>query len=738
MKQKKWFNSGVASLLMVTTFFVLFSMFACKNPSDSGNIEAEKFTVTFSVMPKDKENKATLTAICDKANLKSGNKVEKGKIIKFTLVITDNNYKVKSWSLDATPASDSMSATATATKNLNVVVTLEEKQITNKFNVKYAVTPITGADISAAYKDGSGMVATNTDVDKDKQVVITVAPKAGYTVKEWKGVEADNIASNKLSATITVTKAFDITVELNETETTEKVTVKYRVEPGNGARILAYDGSNIVIPGKQVEKNKSIRFALSSLSKKYQVKEWKDGSVKVADNVMEYTQTVTKDVDIVVILEEKQITEKKDAEITYVSINTEKWDPIKKTVTLINPTGGDITINDVKIKAKSTDGNVAEDVVEVLSIEPKVAGIDKLDLDKGDTANIVIKSKETDKLKSATVEVTVHVANPLKRVFFSKFTVSDPITTSAERVVKFDVTYPSKFELPVSEEFIDSILTLKGNANFPNGTKIVLKSKRTLKDNSEELLPESTFNISNTTTAKIFGHTIYGAVPRATLTDKHHGAKESYDLIITLPEIATDDEYEVIVEYALFADKDTENVKRSLGKSKFKIRGYEIQKVTPTVTVPCINVASDATKATKEITYTITYPDFSWKEGQFIDSIIKMKDDTSFPEDTEFTVTIDNGAPSESYKISGADVKKMFLSVISHKNEHPSLEASLKEKTETIKLTIKLPASATNQNYVLTTQSVVFDSNINTDVEQTPLKTLGEPIDLTITGFGKE
>ena len=230
MKQKKWFNSGVASLLMVTTFFVLFSMFACKNPSDSGNIEAEKFTVTFSVMPKDKENKATLTAICDKANLKSGDKVEKGKIIKFTLVITDNNYKVKSWSLDATHASDSMSATATATKNLNVVVTLEEKQITNKFNVKYAVTPITGADISAAYKDGSGMVATNTDVDKDKQVVITVAPKAGYTVKEWKGVEADNIASNKLSATITVTKAFDITVELNETETTEKVTVRYRVD----------------------------------------------------------------------------------------------------------------------------------------------------------------------------------------------------------------------------------------------------------------------------------------------------------------------------------------------------------------------------------------------------------------------------------------------------------------------------------------------------------------------------
>ena len=167
---------------------------------------------------------------------------------------------------------------------------------------------------------------------------------------------------------------------------------------------------------------------------------------------------------------------------------------------------------------------------------------------------------------------TIKGIKKLESVTFTDVNVEDNGTEMAIRKASFKVEYPTEFDGETGE-FIDAILTLKDDKPFPNGTKISLQCTI----NKDVTLPPIpyTYTISDENTKKIFvQRKLFGPVegkhpPLDTLF-----STEEYKFTITLPEAAKDDVYEVNVEYALFATNDAEDVKKSLGKTGFKIKGY--------------------------------------------------------------------------------------------------------------------------------------------------------------------
>lgn len=933
MKQSKWFGGVVSSLLMGAMFSMLFGISACKGPNDDDNgaKEVEKVKVTFSVEGAG----GTITAKIkgESKNLSNNADVEKGKTVVFTAK-ADAGYEIASWKQDGVSTEVSGNKTEDS----------KEVKVAKKLDVKVVFKQVKKEDVELKFTAGEhgkltakvgGVEKSSGDkIEKGSTVVFTAEADSGYKVGAWTGVTP--ATPDATTATVTADANLDVSVTFVEDNSGEqkKFAVTFKVEPADkGTLKVTAMGVGDISSGDEVKENSMVWFHLTITDSEYEVDSWTPASLKISagDNGLEKGKALimklTKAEDVVVTLKKKSSTptEKKDAEISFVSINSTAWDPATKKIVLDTPTGEAIKAENIKLKAKSVDGSIAETDVEVLEFKGKET-TDKLDLAEGETSTLIIKSKESDSLKSAEVEVVVHVwksikatdfsfeetkvtstdatnkeqtieitstykadtfeplatkfigsylerkdkaalpegakikikyeltlngqavaqpaqesaeyevladkkriygceifpgaaagvtADKLKHQFlneqhvgakekftitvtlpatvkedielvnvcglfdaedakepvkelgkteftvkgvadktltkveFGEVTVETPDTKSAERKAKFEVTYP-EFELSSTEKFIDAVLTLKDNKPFPKDAKIKVGYTLTLGNGTVNPKIESEYDVKDNET-KIFGHTLFEKFnesihhpkDRTTLNANHIKAKELYELTMTLPEGATEDEYEITVVSALFATKDATDYETKLGEKTFKIRGYEIQKVTNAIESECANDTTDATKATKTISYSITYPQFSYKEGQFLDSVIKMKDGLALPEGTKITLEFKStlnpseGRTFEEYTV-GAGVMKLFGSDLSkNPGGHPTLNAALKGEKQIFVLKIVMPNTATNAEYVIETYTAVFATADNTDKNQAEVKKLGDSLELKITGYGK-
>lgn len=74
---------------------------------------------------------------------------------------------------------------------------------------------------------------------------------------------------------------------------------------------------------------------------------------------------------------------------------------------------------------------------------------------------------------------------------------------------------------------------------------------------------------------KIYGSKIYGeSNPKKQLGAEHIGATEKYELEIELPSTATEDNYKILVKYALFTNDDETVQKELLDVGSFSVPGY--------------------------------------------------------------------------------------------------------------------------------------------------------------------
>lgn len=91
----KWFGS---SILIVASIIMLLSILSCKQkgktPDNNKNKTTEKFKIEFEVSPA---NTATLKAMEGTTPVNSGDKVEKGKTVVFSLDVKDKGYVFEKW-----------------------------------------------------------------------------------------------------------------------------------------------------------------------------------------------------------------------------------------------------------------------------------------------------------------------------------------------------------------------------------------------------------------------------------------------------------------------------------------------------------------------------------------------------------------------------------------------------------------------------------------------------------------
>ncbi|MGP1440931.1 MAG: hypothetical protein ACTTJ3_09380, partial [Treponema sp.] len=330
---------------------------------------------------------------------------------------------------------------------------------------------------------------------------------------------------------------------------------------------------------------------------------------------------------------------------------------------------------------------------------------------------------------------TIKGVKRLEEVTFKGIETNEDDTKPAERKVEFKVEYPADFYAE-TDEYIDAVITLgDGTKDFPVGTKIKTTYKLGAGTPSTPVDYEVQAN-----TKKIFGHTLFGTgVKRTKLNTSHIGATETYSITITFPETAAEDEYTFKVESALFADENTEDVKKSLKKQGIPLRGCELSSLTYTTTKACANVAGDATKAKKEFEYTIKYPKFAMPAyPQFIDTIIKLEGGKKFPKGTKITMTFNNGAASPVYEVTEeSGVALLFGSLIAGQEERSGLNADLKEATQTFKLLIELPAEVNEEKYGVLIQTAVFKKN-KVSEDPDPVRFIHTAHKIEVSGYGRD
>ncbi|MGP1438587.1 MAG: hypothetical protein ACTTKH_05900 [Treponema sp.] len=389
------------------------------------------------------------------------------------------------------------------------------------------------------------------------------------------------------------------------------------------------EGNNTLAKGSKVEKGKSITFTISDLKDGYTVKEWKNGSNKIAEKVNDVTVVANTDVNVVVELEKILGKVNFDAPIVISKPKTgNKIQDVKLNVTYPNfelfmqkkyidaiitrADGKDFPVGAkfrIKYEYTSKDGVTGQPILSssytvasgtkrifasqlfknslkhtelnASHIECKEKYTISLELPKEQLKDIEIdvvsalfatENAEESESILGKINFTIKGVKKIESVTFRDLKVENTGSEKAVRKVSFNVEYPSDFNGETGE-FIDSILSLKDDKPFPNGTQISMKYVFN-RDITFPLLPY-TYTIPNENTKKIY-------VQRKLLSameGKHPQldsifAHERYEFTITLPEEAKNDVYEVNVECALFNTGDAEDIKQSLGKTKFEIKGY--------------------------------------------------------------------------------------------------------------------------------------------------------------------
>lgn len=77
----------------------------------------------------------------------------------------------------------------------------------------------------------------------------------------------------------------------------------------------------------------------------------------------------------------------------------------------------------------------------------------------------------------------------------------------------------------------------------------------------------------------------------------------------------------------------------------------------------------------------------------------------------------------------------MFGSLIAGQTTRSGLNADLKGATQTFKITIELPSTATEATYNLVIQTAAFEKDKVTENLE-PIRTIGEAHKITISGYG--
>ena len=721
---KEWKKDGTTVAGQKGTTYTLSKIE--KNVDVKVVFEKSGLAVTFSVNPA---GKAQIAATVDSKSINSGDKVEKNKKVKFTVSGVPEGFQT-SWAITGVvptivPAKGVLTTEITVEQAINVVVSIVEKE---GFAVNFSVDPSDKAEITA--KVGDKPINSGDKVEKGKRVDFTVAKVAEGYQTVWTGLPfMMTPAKGALTAYVDVEQVVNVVVKLEQVApVVEEFTVNYKVEPAAEGSLTVTEGTNTVANGDKVAKDKTVKFVLAINKANWEVKEWSEG-LTVATDKMSATVVVTKNIDVTVTLQEKPV-EKKDSEITFVSIYGTKWNATNKKIVLDIPPTADIAKGDVILKAKSTDGSVAEDTVPTLSVTAKAA-TDKLQPAAGETTHLVIKSEATATLKEAEVEVEVYVLNPISKVTFTP-AVATPTSKDAEnkvQEVKFTVQH-DEFDMKDGEtRCIDAII--EGDKDFPVGSKFEVKCHATPKTGAAYDW-NGTYEVKTTPAKKIFGSqavTAGGAINHTSLKKEHVGLKEEYTVTITLPETQTE-AIKVTNKSALFANATTETPAKTLGKVEFTLQGVKVYKGPKEVKFePATTVTPVANTANMKQTIVITakYEDnFEVLANKFIGSYIAREDGGDLPVGAkiklDYVFTPKGGVASPAqhspeYTVL-AGKKKIFGCEIfpgpSGTINHQELHAGHVGATEVFTITIELPATVTS-DIKLVNYSMLFDKKDESD-----------------------
>lgn len=444
-----------------------------------------------------------------------------------------------------------------------------------KIEITYSVVGENGT-LTARLQGATGDLAPSpVKVEKDSTVVFTAKPNKGFKVKSWK--KDGNPVSGKPENSYTlknINKNVDVRVEFEKDE----ITITFSSTPKEGGSLTAKIGEVEKHSGDKIERDdRTVVSFMAKANEGYVVGEW-TGVLEGANKGVKTANALAKgDINVTVtFVKGEDPNAKKKAEITFVSIKKIEWDKANKTIKFKNPISKDITIGDVQLKAKSTNGSIPETMVKAIKIEPKDPQTDKLKLGKGESTTLIVTSEETETLESAKVEVIVRVITPLTKVDFTKPVVTSKDAKNKEQEVVFEVKYP-EFELSTKKEYIDAMITRTDDDSFPEGAKIKVKYESKAKGDVAftQGLESPEWTISGNNVYDLFGCYPFnkGMIKHTELNKNHIGLTERYTMTITLPETVTKD-IEIKVISALFADSYSFRPKQELeGKAIFTLKG---------------------------------------------------------------------------------------------------------------------------------------------------------------------
>ena len=173
--------------LAATALMVAALVLGCKqNVNNGGEVQPEKFTVTFNV----NGGNGDLTATVDGKTITSPAQVEKGKNVAFTAT-PNKKYAVDKWSITPSNAliengkAEDTTAKVKVTENTTVNVTFKSTAVqppTPPVTDGCTVTMSAGANGSIT---ASPVIPAGDKVAKDTEITFTATANPGYRVDTW-------------------------------------------------------------------------------------------------------------------------------------------------------------------------------------------------------------------------------------------------------------------------------------------------------------------------------------------------------------------------------------------------------------------------------------------------------------------------------------------------------------------------------------------------------------------------
>ncbi|MGP1438943.1 MAG: hypothetical protein ACTTKH_07725 [Treponema sp.] len=304
---KKW-------LFIVISFFILGSLFSCKNLNRTNVIdEKENCVITFTAMP---EALGTINATVDGTPIKSGEIVKKDKEVIFTL-IPENNYTIDNWEGAFKDSNNILMAKLKVSKSAKIVAKLKKAEpklelssleiftkkldISNLKNIKtevdYDVATISSKNIIAMFTYGNKTIPEQIKVSIDKSDLAV----------------GENIVNLSISTVKEKYQAWEQQVKITR-KGKEKFTITFLTSHSDFATINATVDGTPIKSGESIEKDKEVIFTLIPKDV-CTIDEW-IGAIKDNNNPLVAHLKVFADATITAKLKQKQ-----DTPLTLKSLN---------------------------------------------------------------------------------------------------------------------------------------------------------------------------------------------------------------------------------------------------------------------------------------------------------------------------------------------------------------------------------------------------------------------------------